>query len=64
MGFLVAPITNSMNLFVTLERDFHSEIGDLLTFHKPNFKNHRVYMNILTKCKPIVKEIKFIGRYL
>ena len=54
MDFLVALITHTMDLFVALKR----EIFDLWTFHRPKFWNHWVYMNILTKCKPIVREKK------
>ena len=38
-----------MNLIVALKREFQRELRDLWTFHKPNFKNHLVYMNTLTK---------------
>ena len=58
MGFLFALITNSMNLFVALEHDFQREFCDLWTFNKPIFYNQWVYMNILTKCKLVVKEKK------
>ena len=61
MGFLVALITHSMNLFVALKNDFQRELCDLWTFPKPNFLNYSVYMNILTKCKLIVKKEKNHG---
>ena len=40
-----------MNLIVALKREFQRELCDLWTFHEPNFKNHLVYMNTLTKCE-------------
>ena len=58
IGFLVALTTHSMNIFVALRWNFQREHCDLWTFHKPNFFNYWVYMNILTKCKLIVKEKK------